>query len=113
MTDKLREQLLGAEFGTLSGVLLTYQLINLGKRGVLDMQPVCGDAIQSRVVQHHLINKTEASEEKAEIPSSNQGESQHTATALDGEFRGYLGNDAVKETLMGQHSVLLLETSWT
>lgn len=45
LTDKLREQLLEAEFVTLSGVSLTYQLINLGKRGVLDMQPVCGDAI--------------------------------------------------------------------
>lgn len=57
----------------------THQLIDLGERGVLDMQPVCGDAIQSRVIQHHLINNTHRwraiirqmkRKQKEEIPSS-------------------------------------------
>lgn len=45
----------GQEGCSISG---THQLIDLGEGRVLDVQPVRGDAIQSRVVQHHLVCKT-------------------------------------------------------
>lgn len=40
-------------------VMITHQLINLGERGILDMQPICGDTVQSRVIKHHLMKNTE------------------------------------------------------
>lgn len=35
-------------------VSITHQLVDLGEGGVLDVQPVGGDAVQSSVVQYHL-----------------------------------------------------------
>lgn len=32
----------------------THQLVDLGEGWVLDVQAVCGDQVQGRVVQHHL-----------------------------------------------------------
>lgn len=40
-----------------AGRRFTHQLVDLGEGRVLDVQPVGGDAIQSRVVQHHLTCK--------------------------------------------------------
>lgn len=31
-----------------------HQLVDLGERGILDVQAVCGDPVQGCVVQHHL-----------------------------------------------------------
>lgn len=31
-----------------------HQLVDLGEGWVLDVQAVCGDQVQGRVVQHHL-----------------------------------------------------------
>lgn len=40
-----------------AGRRFTHQLVDLGEGRVLDVQPVGSDAIQSRVVQHHLTCK--------------------------------------------------------
>lgn len=35
----------------------THQLVDLRERWVLNVQPVCGDPVQSRVIQHHLTEQ--------------------------------------------------------
>lgn len=36
---------------------VSHQLVDLRERGVLDVQSVCGDPVQSRVIQHHLSER--------------------------------------------------------
>lgn len=59
--------------------MITHQLINLRERGVLNMQPVCGDTIQSRVIQHHLMGKTHT---KWHHETKRRGKSQFTASIM-------------------------------
>lgn len=40
-------------------VSITHQLVDLGEGGVLDVQPVGGDAVQSSVVQYHLTHTSQ------------------------------------------------------
>lgn len=70
----------------------THQLIDLGERGVLDMQPVGGNTIQSGVVQHHLTDthtqdnyKRHENTDEGMPLAQQRGENQYTAPILKEE----------------------------
>lgn len=107
-----------------AGRRFTHQLVDLGEGRVLDVQPVGGDAIQSRVVQHHLtckkkkythtdgqravigdIKRATKKPKEEEFPWSGtrRGEINKQPQCFREERRGYRGNDAVKEPLWERH----------
>lgn len=110
-----------------AGRRFTHQLVDLGEGRVLDVQPVGGDAIQSRVVQHHLTCKKtththgrtkgrywrnkegnkKTQRGRVSLQQNKTVEINKQPQCFREERRGYRGNDAVKEPLWEPHSAPL------